>query len=91
MKQYMPKPHREFIVEVGRSCIREFVLAQGHNTMLAEAYNECLLRLIAFRKLHLHYATTYLTQKTADPVGTGGTLFMEWLSQLVQESEAQLV
>ncbi|MEO8611389.1 MAG: hypothetical protein ABI690_26060 [Chloroflexota bacterium] len=91
MKHYMPKPHREFIAEMGQSCIREFVEANATNRALADAYNECLLRVIDFRKMHLHYATTYIAQKVLNPVGTGGTIFMDWLSQLVQETESQLV
>jgi len=91
MKGYMPKPHREFIAEMKHTCIREFVSANVHNSVLAEAYNECLRQVLAFRKLHLHYATIYIANKVLNPVGTGGTIFMDWLSQLVQETEAQLV
>jgi indoleamine 2,3-dioxygenase len=91
MKAYMPKPHREFIADMKHACIREFVVANANNTTLAEAYNECLRQVLAFRKLHLHYATTYIANKVKNPVGTGGTIFMDWLSQLVQETEAQLV
>jgi indoleamine 2,3-dioxygenase len=91
MKAYMPKPHREFIAAMGDTCIRAFVVENASNTALAEAYNECLRNVLAFRKLHLHYATTYIANKVMNPVGTGGTVFMDWLSQLVQETEAQLV
>jgi indoleamine 2,3-dioxygenase len=91
MKDYMPKPHREFIQQMHGSCIREFVVENAKDSALAETYNECLRKLLAFRQLHLHYATTYISSKVKNPVGTGGTMFMEWLSQLVKETEAQLV
>jgi indoleamine 2,3-dioxygenase len=91
MKAYMPKPHREFIAAMGNTCIRAFVVENAQNSALSEAYNECLRNVLAFRKLHLHYATTYIANKVMNPVGTGGTIFMDWLSQLVQETEAQLV
>ncbi len=91
MKDYMPKPHREFIQQMHGACIREFVVANADRGALAETYNECLRKVLAFRQLHLHYATTYIADKVKNPVGTGGTIFMDWLSQLVEETEAQLV
>lgn len=91
MKAYMPKPHREFIAQLGQSKVRDVVLANTHRSALTEAYNDCLRKVIAFRQLHLHYATTYIAEKVANPVGTGGTIFMDWLSQLVRETETQLV
>jgi indoleamine 2,3-dioxygenase len=91
MHDYMPKPHRAFIQQMKGACIREFVLENASNSALAEGYNECLRKVLAFRQMHLHYATTYIANKVKNPVGTGGTIFMDWLSQLVQETEAQLV
>ncbi len=91
MKAYMPKPHREFIAEMGTAGIREFVTSQKGNSTLAEAYNACLRQVLAFRQMHLHYATTYIAQKVTNPLGTGGTVFMDWLGRLATETEAQLV
>lgn len=91
MKDYMPKPHREFIAEIGGSRTREVVKAHLDNGALVDGYNDCLLKLTEFRKQHLHYATTYIAQKVDSPYGTGGTVFMEWLDQLVTETEAQLI
>jgi indoleamine 2,3-dioxygenase len=90
MKAYMPKPHREFIAEMGTAGIRDFILRTESKT-LAEAYNTCLRQVLAFRRLHLHYATTYIAQKVKNPLGTGGTVFMDWLDRLATETEAQLV
>ncbi len=44
-----------------------------------------------FRSLHYHYATTYIAEKVANPLGTGGTIFMDWLKQLIDETEQQFV
>jgi indoleamine 2,3-dioxygenase len=89
MKDYMPKPHRAFVEQMHDSGIRQCVLA--HRSALADAYNHALRKVIEFRQQHFHYATVYIAQKVSNPMGTGGTVFMEWLSQLVRESEAQLV
>jgi indoleamine 2,3-dioxygenase len=91
MRGYMPKPHREFIAQMRQVGIRDFVQAHNSNSALSEGYNDCLRKLLSFRQLHLHFATTYIAQKVANPVGTGGTIFMDWLSQLVGETEKQLM
>ena len=91
MKQYMPKPHREFMEKMSRADIRPYVLDHAHNPALVEAYNECLRKVTEFRSLHYHFATEYIFKKVASPVGTGGTIFMDWLKQLIEETEQQLV
>lgn len=91
MKAYMPRPHREFIEQMGASKVRQAVLANSNRGSLVEAYNACLRRVTDFRSLHYHFATEYIFKKVANPVGTGGTLFMDWLKQLIIETEAQYV
>lgn len=91
MKDYMPKPHRQFIADMKRSSLRQFVVHNQPSVPLREVYNECLRRLLEFRQLHYHYAATYIAQKVTNPLGTGGTIFMEWLGQLANETESQLV
>jgi indoleamine 2,3-dioxygenase len=88
MKDYMPKPHRAYIQQMKGSPLREFVI---HHPALSEVYNTCLRNLLEFRRLHYHYASTYIAQKVTNPMGTGGTIFMEWLGQLADETERQLV
>lgn len=91
MKDYMPKPHRDHIARMSTSGIRDAVLRQRTNRSLAETYNECLRQVLEFRRLHYHYATTYIAEKIGNPLGTGGTVFMDWLHQLIRETEQQLV
>lgn len=91
MKTHMPKPHREFITAMHESGIRAAVLRHPENRALAEAYNECLRQILGFRRLHYHFATTYVANKVANPVGTGGTVFADWLQRLIDETAQQLV
>jgi hypothetical protein len=90
MKQHMPKAHREFIAQVTTSVVRDFVKASG-NQALRDAYNHCLQQMMIFRKGHFYYARIYILDKVTNPVGTGGTLFKDWLSRLIAETEAHLL
>ncbi len=90
MQDYMPRPHREFIARMKRSGIRPFV-AEAGIASLNEVYNESLRQLLAFRQQHYAYATRYIFEKVENPIGTGGTVFMDWLKVLIAETEAQLI
>ena len=91
MRFYMPLKHRLLIETVEKaSKIREFIIKSG-SAELKEAYNECLERMFEFRDIHLNYAHSYIHQKTADPKGTGGTIFMPWLEQMRNETEQMLL
>ncbi|MFP4321668.1 MAG: indoleamine 2,3-dioxygenase [Anaerolineales bacterium] len=85
MKAHMPAPHRAFIDVVRTSAIRE---AAHQTATLRDAYNTCIDALLAFRRAHLSYAKTYIFNKTDNPVGTGGTPFMDWLRLLIEETDA---
>lgn len=88
MRSYMPPAHRNLIQDIAkRSRLREFVL-NSNLRALREAYTCCLERIYEFRKIHYEYATSYIHKRTNDPRGTGGTPFMEWLKQLLDETEA---
>ncbi len=89
MHDYMPKPHRDFITRMERDNIRAFVLAHRQNGDLRDSYNLALSHLLQFRRLHLHFANTYVAQRGTNPIGTGGTTFMDWLKQLADETERQ--
>ena len=96
MRDYMPPPHRAFIVQLAeRSRVREVVAGGGGEPR--EAYNECLRILADFRSLHLEYAGRYIYRQArtweANPatVGTGGTPFIPYLSKHRDETLAQLL
>lgn len=88
MLDYMPIAHRQYIGKMRQSPIRSYV--QSH-PVFTDAYNHCLRQLMTFRRAHFYYARTYIFQKSTNPVGTGGTLFMDFLSKLVAETEAHLL
>lgn len=87
MMKYMPAPHREFILNT--VSVRDFVLA--HRNLLAEVYNEGLNELIAFRSRHFEYAVNYIERKVDNPIATGGTPYIPWLRQLIEESKEFLL
>lgn len=90
MQIYMPKAHRDFIAQMQSSPIRACV-QRCLSPSLNEAYNEALRRLLTFRQTHLGFARAYIFNKSRDAYGTGGTNFMEWLKQLVTETEIHLI
>jgi indoleamine 2,3-dioxygenase len=83
MQNYMPKPHREFIQQ--QASVRDFVIA--HKAQLGDAYNACLMELIAFRSRHFEYAVNYIEKKVDNPIATGGTPYVPWLRQLIEETK----
>jgi hypothetical protein len=63
--------------------LREYCKTRPH---LADAYNHVLRQLMTFRRAHLYYARTYIFEKSTNPVGTGGTEYMAFLSKLIDET-----
>jgi len=88
MLEYMPKPHREFIQR-----IKDFTATKkfNFNDEKKKIYNSCIRELAKFRAKHLEYAVNYIQKKVKDPKGTGGTPYIPWLSQLVEETESFLM
>jgi indoleamine 2,3-dioxygenase len=44
--------------------------------------------LIEFRKVHYGWANEYIHKRVKDPRATGGTPYMQWLNQMIQETKA---
>jgi indoleamine 2,3-dioxygenase len=84
MQNYMPAPHRQFIR--AQPSVREFVLRAGTDR-IKEWYNACLTELIAFRSRHFEYAVNYIEKKVDNPIATGGTPYIPWLRQLIDETK----
>jgi indoleamine 2,3-dioxygenase len=81
MRNFMPAEHRRLIEE----------LEQSPNLRpLAErlVYNDLLEAIATFREVHLGWAEEYIHKHVEDPRGTGGTPYMRWLSQLIDETRA---
>jgi indoleamine 2,3-dioxygenase len=87
MQNYMPKQHRRFIRE--QASVRDFVIA--HKNELRDPYNACITELIAFRSKHFEYAVNYIEKKVDNPIATGGTPYMPWLRQLIDETKEYLL
>jgi indoleamine 2,3-dioxygenase len=82
MQTYMPTPHRQFIR--AQVSVRDFVVS---NPSLKEWYNACVAELIAFRTKHFEYAVNYIEKKVDNPIATGGTPYVPWLRQLIEETK----
>ena len=79
MRRFMPAEHRAVIEEVeAMPPIRD--MAQ------ADAFNAVLEQMAAFRETHYKWAQEYINRWTDDPRGTGGTPYMAWLKQLIDET-----
>ena len=86
MQTYMPTPHRQFIR--AQVSVRDFVVGAPR---LKEWYNACVAELIAFRKKHFEYAVNYIEKKVDNPIATGGTPYVPWLRQLIEETKEYYV
>jgi indoleamine 2,3-dioxygenase len=81
MRNYMPFEHRTLI---------ERVEAMPGIRGLAgkEPFNAILDAIAEFRSIHYGWAQEYINRWTADPRGTGGTPYMQWLDQLIEETRS---
>lgn len=81
MRQYMPAAHRALLEELEQApSIKPF----ADN----ERYNGVLEAMATFRETHYGWAQEYIHRRTEDPNGTGGTPYMKWLKQLIDETRA---
>lgn len=81
MRRFMPAEHRALIEEVR-------ALPDVRGLAERDVYNEVLEAMATFREIHLGWAHQYIAAHVDDPRGTGGTPYLEWLAQLMQETRA---
>lgn len=79
MRHYMPEKHRLIIEELER-------LTPLNSLAEPEPFNAVLENLALFREQHLRWAEAYINAHVSDPRGTGGTPYMQWLQQLIDET-----
>lgn len=96
LRLYMPPLHRAFIEAIEdlppERHLRNYILERKlAHPELVQAYNECLVILVEFRKKHLEYLLMYLLGKGVAPVGTGGTSFMEGIEGFIEETSAHII
>jgi indoleamine 2,3-dioxygenase len=81
MRRYMPANHRALIKEVEN-------MPDVRRPRHRNPYNAILDAMAAFRRIHYGWAQEYINRWTDDPRGTGGTPYMQWLNQMLLETEA---
>jgi indoleamine 2,3-dioxygenase len=84
MRRFMPSAHRALIEQVER-------LPDTRGKIDKAAYNEALEALATFREVHLEFARRYIASHVRDPRGTGGTPYLEWLNQLIDETRSHML
>ncbi len=84
MRNYMPQAHSELLY---------LVEAMDPVKQLAETepFNSALEAIASFREIHLGWAEEYINRRTNDPRGTGGTPYMQWLKQLIDETRQYML
>ena len=80
MRRYMPKRHRLYIEQVA-------AMPSIKRSEYRGPFNAILDNLIEFRKVHYGWANEYIHKRVKDPRGTGGTPYMQWLKQMIMETE----
>ena len=79
MRRFMPSEHRALLERIeAMPPVREHVSR--------EHWNDALKAMAAFRAFHLELARSYIAQWVDDPRGTGGTPYLRWLAQLIEET-----
>jgi indoleamine 2,3-dioxygenase len=79
MRRFMPAPHRALIAEVE-------AMPSVRDIAAPDAFNDVLEGIATFRETHYKWAHEYINRWTEDPRGTGGTPYMSWLKQLIDET-----
>jgi indoleamine 2,3-dioxygenase len=84
MRRFMPREHRTLIEQVER-------MPNPRGNVDKGPYNEALEAIASFRETHFEFARRYIAAHERDPRGTGGTPYLQWLSQLIDETRAQMI
>jgi indoleamine 2,3-dioxygenase len=84
MRRFMPRRHRMLIEQVER-------MPDPRPIVEKHAYNESLEAIATFRETHFEFARRYIAAHERDPRGTGGTPYLQWLGQLIDETRAHMI
>jgi indoleamine 2,3-dioxygenase len=84
MRRFMPAEHRAVIEHIE-------ALPEIRDKVDREPFNDALEALATFRETHLQFAVRYIATHERDPRGTGGTPYISWLSQLIDETRAHKI
>ncbi len=81
MRNFMPAEHRRLLADIE-------ALPDPRPLADKAIYNDLLEAVATFREVHIGWAYEYIHRRVEDPRGTGGTPFMRWLKQLIDETRA---
>lgn len=84
LRNYMPAAHRDLLSSIA-------AMPDLRPQADKHAYNEVLKAMAEFREVHYGWAREYIERWTDDPRGTGGTPYMQWLKQLIDETRAAMI
>lgn len=98
VRPYMHRGHRRFIQALATGpSVRDYVMTNAvDHPALRDSYNGCVDALDQFRKKHLEIAVEYIAQQAPQQtkqaqLGTGGTPFIPFLSQVRKETQKHLI
>jgi indoleamine 2,3-dioxygenase len=77
----MPARHAQAIAEID-------TMPSVRDIAEPALFNDVLEGMATFREQHYKWAHEYINKRTNDPRGTGGTPYMDWLKQLIDETRA---
>jgi indoleamine 2,3-dioxygenase len=83
MRNFMPAAHRQYLADVA-------ALPDPKPLASAGPFNGVLEAVAQFREVHFGWADLYIHQRVADPRGTGGTPYRQWLQQLIDETRGHM-
>jgi indoleamine 2,3-dioxygenase len=81
MRRYMPAAHRALLAEIE-------AMPPVREVSDPDDFNAALDAIAEFREVHYGWAMEYVQKWVDDPRGTGGTPYMSWLRQLLDETRA---
>jgi indoleamine 2,3-dioxygenase len=81
MRTYMPESHRRLLDRLDRA-------PDPRPVAEPVVFNAAMEAIAEFRSVHHGWARQYIAERVDDPRGTGGTPFMSWLQQLIDETLA---
>ena len=79
MRNYMPANHRALIERIQS-------MPDIRNIADHWCFNDAIDAIADFRRTHYDWAVRYVDERVDDPRGTGGTPFMKWLRQIIDET-----
>jgi indoleamine 2,3-dioxygenase len=96
MRHYMPRAHRDFLAALENGpAIRPLVTRYAvERPQLTAAFDACIGNLDAFRQKHIEISVRYIlhqARESQEAKGTGGTDFVQFLSESRKETQQQRI